>query len=629
MSKNGCLAPVALGPRSSNGHRTPFIVEWQQFMLPRKKSLLMSKYIRWQALLALLGIVLIAAVLLYVSMGRNTEPASPNPTPSATIIVQPRGGTYIEGVAGYPRLINPLFSELNDIDRDLCALVFEGLTRVNERNEIVPLLAERWQVSADGLTYTFYLRDSVRWQDGEPFTADDVLFTTGVLRSPDFPGLLNLSELWRSVQVKEIDRYTVQFTLLEPYAPFLDYTTMGLLPKHILEKVPVANLDQDPFNYAPVGTGLFKVEELTPDHILLGTNPYHRLWRSTQLDHVEFRFYPSYERILAAYETGEVMGISRLLAQDMDRARANPNLQFLSARLSGYSLIFLNLKNPDKPFFQDLRVRQALLYALDRQELIDGVLGGQGFVIHSPIIPQSWAYTPDVRQYAYDPEQAKALLDKAEWKLPDPRQVTLGEIKPADANVRAKKDQLLEFTLLTNDIPDRVALAHAIAEQWAAIGVRAMVQSVSMSDLTQNYLRQRRFDAVLSQWQSLPPDPDPYPIWHSTQATSSGQNYSGFDNRDADEAVEVARQITDPVKRAELYRNFQVIFAEQVPSLLLYQAVYSYAVDKQVRNVQIAPMSDPSGRFKSVVNWAVLEKKVLLRDLNDQIGDRLDKRVDP
>ena len=589
----------------------------------------MSKYIRWQALLTLLGIALIAAVLLYVSLGRRIELPPSYPTSSLAATVQARGGTYVEGVAGYPRSINPLFSSLNDIDRDLCALVFEGLTQVNERNEIVPLLAERWQVSGDGLTYTFYLRDSVRWQDGQPFTADDVLFTVSVLQSPDFPGLPNLSDLWRSVQATQIDRYTVQFTLLEPYAPFLDYTTIGLLPKHILEKVPIANLDKDPFNLAPVGTGLFKVEELTPDRILLGTNHYHRQWLRTQLDSIEFRFYPSYERVLAAYEAGEVTGVSRLLAQDMDRVRANPNLQLLSARLSGYSLIFLNLKNADKPFFQDVRVRQALFYALDRQGLIDSVLGGQGFVIDSPIMPQSWAYAPEVRQYSYDPEQAKALLDKADWTLPDPRQVTVGEVKAADAHVRTKKGQLLEFTLLTNDIPDRVALAHAIADEWAAIGVRATVESVSMANLTQGYLGPRKFDAVLSQWLSLPPDPDPYPVWHSTQATISGQNYSGFDNRDADEAIEVARTITDPAKRAELYRTFQAIFAEQVPSLLLYQAVYSYAVDKQVRNVQIAPMSDPSGRFRTVANWAILEKRVLLRDLNDQVGDKLDRRVDP
>jgi len=546
-----------------------------------------------------------------------------------TTVIQVRGGTYVEGVAGYPRFINPLFSELNDLDRDLCALIFEGLTTVNERNEIVPLLADRWEVSPDGLTYTFFLRDSVRWQDGEPFSADDVLYTIGLFQSPDFPGWPYLSELWRSVEVKKLDRYTVQFTLHESYAPFLDYTTIGLVPKHALENIPVSELYQDPFNYSPVGTGLWKVEELTQDHIVLVTNPYHRLWGETMLDRIEFKFYPSYEHIFTAYEAGEVLGISRLLARSMDRARSNPDLQILSARLSGHSLIFMNMNNPDRPFFQDQRVRQALLYALDRQALIDQVLGGQGFIIHSPIMPQSWAYDPQVRQYAYDPKQAKDLLERAGWQLPDPKQVALGELKPEDANFRAKKGQQLEFTLVTNDVPDRIALAHAIADQWEDVGVRVDVKAVSMSDLTLDYLRPRRFDAVLSQWQSLPPDPDAYPVWHSTQIEGTGQNYSGFVNRDADEAIEVARQLTDPGERAELYYQFQQIFADQVPALLLYQAVYTYGVDKRVRNVQIAPMPDPSGRFRSAAKWAVLAKEVLLSDWNDQVGDKLDKRAVP
>jgi peptide/nickel transport system substrate-binding protein len=588
-----------------------------------------SKYIRWQAVLTLLGIILIGAVLSSVALGR--EGHAPTPTlshpPSATTVIQVRGGTYTEGVAGHPGFINPLFSERSDTDRDLCALIFEGLTAINEHNQIVPSLAERWQVSPDGLTYTFFLRDNVRWQDGEPFTADDVLFTIGVLQSPDFPGDPYLAELWRTVQVAKLDDYTVQFTLLEPYAPFLDNTTIGLVPKHALEDVPIADLAQHPFNYAPIGTGLFKVEELTQDHILLGTNPYHRLWQETMLDHIEIKFYPSYEHIYAAYKAGKVMGISRIMARDLDQARADPNLQILSARLSGYSLIFLNLK---KPLFQDLRVRQALLYALDRQGLIDRVLKGQGLVIHSPIMPQSWAYNPQVKQYPYDPEQAKALLERAGWELPDSRKLTFGEIKPQDAGIRWKQGEQLEFTLLTNDVPDRVALAYAIAKQWEAVGVRAHVVAISsMSDLTLNYLRPREFDAVLSQWQKLPPDPDPYPVWHSTQATGEGQNYSGFENRDADEAIEVARQLTDPGARAPLYYQFQDVFAEQVPAILLYQAVYTYAVDKGVRNVQIAPMSDPSGRFRTVARWAVLEKTIPLSDLNDQVGDSLDKRSNP
>jgi peptide/nickel transport system substrate-binding protein len=589
----------------------------------------LSKYIRWQALLTLLGIVLVGAVLFYVSWGRQPVVPHLSPTPSGSTVVQARGGAYVEGVAGYPQFINPLFSELNDLDRDLCALIFEGLTAVSERNEIVPLLAHRWEVSEDGLVYTFYLRESVRWQDGEPFTADDVVFTLSVLQSPDFPGLPYLSELWRSVDVEKLDRYTVQFTLHAPYAPFLDYTTIGLLPAHLLEDVPVAELDQHAFNYEPVGTGLFQVEELTQEHVVLSANRYHRLWEQTRLDRLEMRFYPTYGDILAAYEAGEVMGVSRLQTEDVERVRSNPDMQMFSARLSGYSLVFLNMRSPDAPFFQDRRVRQALLYALDRQALIDRVLAGYGLVIHSPILPQSWAYDPEVKQYAYDPRQAKALLERAGWEYSESAEAILGDVGRPEARVRMKKGVPLEFSLLTNDVPDRVALAYAIADQWESVGVHVHVRAVSAAELTQRYLGPRAFDAVLSQWHALPPDPDPYPVWHSTQAEGGGQNYGGFDHRDADEAIEVARQLTDRDKRAELYRQFQEIFSEEVPAILLYQSVYTFCVDKQVRSVQIAPMPDASGRFRNISEWEVLEQEVRLSDLNDQISDTLDKQGYP
>ena len=589
----------------------------------------MSKYIRWQALLTVLGIVLVATLLFYMVPQRKAPALSPTATLAVTpakVVVQVRGGTYVEGLAGEPRFINPLFSQFSDVDRDLCALIFEGMTMVNERNEIVPLLAERWEASEDGLTYTFYLRDDMRWQDGEPFTADDVVFTIHLLQNPGFPGFHPHAELWRSVAVARVDDLTVRFTLSEPYAPFLDYTTIGIVPQHLLADAPMAELDRHPFNLAPVGTGLFKVKELTADYILLETNPYHRQWAETMLDYVEFKFYDSYEHVFAAYEAGEVLGIGRILTEDLGRARANPNLQIFSARLSGYALIFFNLQKPDMPFFQDRRVRQALLYALDRQRVIDQALGGQAVVIHSPIMPQSWAYNAGIKEYAYDPEMAVSLLEAAGFRLPDPSQVTFGAISAEMARVRVKGDEPLAFTLLTDNVPDHVAVAHAVAEQWAEVGVRAEVQETNLSDLASNFLRPRRFDAVLLEWPSQL-DPDPYPMWHETQIGESGQNYSGFVNRDASEAIEVARQLADRNERIEPYNRFQEIFADQVPAVLLYQPIYAYGIDRQVRNVQIAPMFAPCGRLRSIAGWALLEKEISLSDWNDQVGDQLDRRA--
>ena len=268
-------------------------------------------------------------------------------------------------------------------------------------------------------------------------------------------------------------------------------------------------------------------------------------------------------------------------------------------------------------------MRQALLYALDRQLLVDEVLAGQGMVIHSPIMPHSWAYNPNVKQYAQDLGMAVVLLEQAGFKLPDPQRRILDEDAPADAKIRAKKEQKLEFVLLTDTEPDHVALAHAVAAQWEAIGARVFVQSLSLSDLALNYLQPRQFDAALLEW---PPqlDPDPYPMWHETQIEGTGQNYASFIDRDASEAIEIARQLTDVGERTRLYYQFQDIFVQEVPAILLYQPIYTYGVDKRVRNVQISPMFDPSGRFRNIWQWAPLEKEILLRDLNDQEGDKLD-----
>lgn len=600
----------------------------------------MSKYIRWQALLTVLGIALVAAILFYLAPQRAALRATERTLLSAratsertpdglTRVVQVRGGTYVGGIAGYPHLINPLFSHLNDVDRDLCALVFEGLTRIDEHNEVVPLLAEQWRVSDDGLTYTFALRDSVRWQDGEPFTAEDVVFTIGLLQSEDLVPGSPYADLWRSVEVAAIAPYTVQFRLTESYAPFLDYTTIGLLPKHLLGDVPPAELAAHAFNYGPIGTGLFTVDAstATPERLVLIANRYHRLWAQTMLDQIEFRFYPSFERALEAYASGQVMGVSCILAEDLDRARAMPDLQLLSAHLSGLSMVLLNLQNAEAIFFQDQRVRQALLYGLDRQGLVDTVLDGQGLVIHSPIMPQSWAYDTTVEPYPYDLERAIQLLEEAGWMLPDPSPFAPVESSPDAVLPRAKRGEPLAFTMLTTDVPDRVALAYAIAKQWGELGIRVEVEAVSLSELMEDHLRPRDYDAALVQWK-VRTDPDPYPLWHSTQA-ESGQNYGGFVDRDADEAIEVARVIVDHDRRAELYAQFQEVFAERVPAILLYQPVYTYGVDAQVRGIQIAPMSDTSGRFRTVAQWAVREEEVLVTELNDRVGDTLDKRAQP
>lgn len=528
----------------------------------------------------------------------------------ATVLVPDVGGTYVEGLVGNPRYINPILCQYNQVDRDLCSLIFDGLTKLNERGEVVPDLAQSWDISDDGLVYVFHLRRDVLWHDEVPFSSDDVVFTVEAVQDPGYQGAPALAELWRSVEVAKLDSHTVQFTLREPFAPFLDYTTLGILPAHLLADVPAESLPNDPFSQHPIGTGLFQVEEISAEYALLQANPlFHG--PKPYLNKIEFRFYPDYKSVLGAYEQGEVQGISRVPPQNLLEVETHSGLKLFSARLTGYTLIFLNLQNAELPFFQEKPVRQALLYAIDRQELIDRVLKGQGLVAHSPILWGTWAYDNGVVKYEYDPEQAEDLLTRAGWHNPPHLSTMTGDTNGVgNEGVREKAGVQLAFTLLTDDDPLHVGLAEEIARQWEAIGVQAIPRAVD-SGLMREFLVPREFEALLVDLE-LHSDPDPYPLWHSTQASGEGQNYAGFVSYEVDKLLEEARCTTDSGRRAELYRRFQGIFADEVPSLLLYYPIYTHAVDEKVKGVQLGPMGDPSDRFRNVTDWYMVTKRVII-----------------
>jgi len=542
----------------------------------------LGRYLRWQAAIAVLGLALLAALLRYAAYNFTS------------VTVPDRGGTFVEGVAGNPQYLNPLLSQYNQVDGTLCALLFDGLTKLDEQGNVVPDLAETWTISADGLTYDFRLRAGLQWHDGAAVTAADVLYTVGAMQADDFPGVSWLKVLWQSVEVaapEGSDGLAVQFRLEQPLAPFLDYTTIGLLPAHLWQAVPVAQMRESQFNTRPVGTGPFQLGQISATRIELAVNPrYHGA--VPYLTGLAFRFYPDHQSLLPAFDRGEIDGVSSIWPAEIDAAAKRENLQLFTAPLSGYTLIYLNLQNPNVPFFEEKLVRQALLYALDRQGLIDTTLHGQGVVAHTPILPGTWAYDAEASRYDYDPEHARQLLDEAGWADSD------GD------GVRDRDGEKLAFILLG----DNQAMIEAIATAWAQIGVQVAAQNVTLPGLTSDFLAPRTFDAALVHWE-LAGDPDPYPLWQSTQI-QDGQNYAGWDNAAADAAIEQARAITDRAVRREHYVQFQRLFADEAPALLLYHPVYTYGVRDKVHAVQLAPLNSPADRFRNIADWYIVTKRI-------------------
>jgi peptide/nickel transport system substrate-binding protein len=558
-----------------------------------------TRHIFWQAVLAALGIVLVFLVLF--QLGSDQLPVE-----GPTVEVPVRGGTYVEGVLGYSEAINPILAprmvQANPVDQDLSALVFNGLTSLDHSGRISPSLAVEWQVLGDGAIYEFRLRPGVRWHDGAPLTSADVAFTVQAIQDPGYQGDPSLADLWRNVRVETPDDETVRFELAEPFPSFINYTTVGLLPAHLLGNVPATELPEHEFSTRhPVGTGMFKVESISPDRVVLAANQDY--WRPTPfLDRVEFWFYAGWEDLLADYEQGQIHGFHPPQIAYLSALAAMPELQIYSAESAGYGIVFLNLAGEATPFFQEKEVRQGLLYALDRQMLIDTHLRGQALVAHSPIAPMSWAYDPSVREYGYDPERAIGLLDASGWMDTD-----------AD-RIRDKDGIKLSFTLLTGDDASLASMAEEMARQWQAVGVEVQVRQVS-SEAANEAVRSRDFDAALVQV-GLTADPDPYPLWHSTQA-EAGQNFSGYASEEADVVMEEIRSTADIDELTRLYHSFQHIFAEDVPSLLVYYPIYTYAMDAQVRDVQLSPLFYSSDRFRNIEDWYIQTEAVVVTGENE------------
>ncbi|MCL4270102.1 MAG: peptide ABC transporter substrate-binding protein, partial [Anaerolineales bacterium] len=513
------------------------------------------------------------------------------------------GGIYTEALIGSMGRLNPMLDWNNPADRDVNRLIFSSLVRFDSRGLPQPDLADSWGVSADGVIYNFTIRSNATWHDGQPVTSDDVLFTIELIKSTGSLFPQDIKDMWSQIQVRQLNDKTFQFELPEPFAPFLDYATFGVLPKHILESVPADQLASAEFNLKPIGSGPYKFDRLLTSGgqitgvVLVANEDFYT--QPAFIEQVVFRYYPNSAAAFDAYQQGEVLGISQLTEDVLPAALAEPTLSVHTSRLPQMGLVFLNLNNPSISFFQNENVRRALMLGVNRNIIVSHILKGQAIVADGPILPGSWAYYEDIEKIAYDPDAAIKLLNEE------------GFIFSAGSDVRSKDGQPLTFTLVHPNDETHTLIAQAIQSDWALIGVRIELQSVAYDSLVNDYLTPRNYEAALADINtSRTPDPDPYLFWHQSEATG-GQNYSQWDNRTASEFLETARVLADFSERARLYRNFQVVFTEDMPSLPLYYPVYSYGVDVQVQGVQVAPLYDTSDRLALIDEWYLVTRRTL------------------
>lgn len=546
--------------------------------------------LRWQLLLAVMGLGLVLALLSY-----QVQSAS-----LCTTRVPATGGVFVEGIVGAPQSLNPLLSDPYPVERELTSLIFDGLTRYDESGQLVPHLAESWIVSEDGLTIRFRLRQGVAWHDGEPFTADDVVFTYRLMQADAFPGSVALRTLWQSVTVNKLDDYGVEIVLPQLYSPFLAATTRGILPAHQFEGATAVSITTASFNQEPVGTGPFMVaagQNWAETHRLrLIPNPAY--WRSgTKINTLEFRFYPDEAALLAAFEAGNIQAVNRVSQTLLPQVAAESGVRLFTAPEPGFTTLLFNLTESGSPALQDVAVRQALAYGLNREQLIDGVLNGQGLPLEGPYLSSNWAYNPALlTAYSHQPITATALLDAAGWGLLE------------GMAVRQQGEVVMTVRLLSlNDARSR-ALADGVAADWSALGVTVVVETAVSTEDFYEKLAARDFDVALVDIAGTS-DPDLYDFW-SQEAIIRGQNYGGWNNRHASEALENGRKTWPIAERQPFYNTFLRQYNNDLPAITLYQHVYTYALSTDVNDAEIGLITQPIDRYRSFSDWFLLYRDV-------------------
>lgn len=514
------------------------------------------------------SILLIALATLFTGCGHSTEKSVPK--------------TLRLRLAAEPGNLNPLLST------DLYAstvegMVFNGLLRVSSNMEMVPDLAESFEASEDGTRYTFTLRKDVRWHDGTPFTSADVAFTMDALLDPATNTVRRSQYVIDGVPIKynTPDPYTIVFDLPKPFAPFLVALSMPILPKHLLKGL---DINTATFNRHPVGTGPFVFETWQPGQFLMvRRNP--RYYRTpAKLDQILFKVIPDTNTALIALEKDEIDALD-LTAKDLERTKTMPSVDTYTYDQLQYIYMGLNQKNP---LFKDIRVREAIVRAIDREAIVRHILKNQGSVTYVPGAKASWAYPSSVEEiYPYDPTESRKLLTEAGF-ADNPRN-----------GIRERAGRQLSFILM---VPkgnlDRERSAEMIQRYLKAVGIDVSLQLTEFQSLIQTLQSKKDpkpYDAALLGW-SLGLDPDVYTIWHSKEYPN-GFNFVGYNNPKADQLLSQGRTEMDRQKRAEIYQELLTLLAKDAPYVFLYSPKANIAVNKRITGLA-AP--SPLGVFLDI-----------------------------
>ncbi len=530
-----------------------------------------------------------------------------------TVEIPSAGGTIREGIVGTPRFINPLIS-ISDADRDMVNLIYSGLLKSTENAGLIPDLAEGYTISPDGKVYTFILRSDAVFHDDTPLTADDVVFTIERAQDPFLKSSKRAN--WEGVTVEKISDHEVRFTLKQPYAPFAENMTLGILPKHLWQDTDAETFSFSQYNTEPIGSGPFKIKSIHTNSsrvpVTYELAPFtDYTFGKPFVSHFTVHFYKNDAELLRAFEQGDVDNVSTV-APEYAKQLSGANSRIETTTLPRVFGLFFNQNQA--AIFTHVEIRSALNMSAPREQIVRDVLLGYGNPINGPIPPGLLPTNPATTSLALSSttavkstgtstpvlststplELARKMLDRNGWKPNSTDNVLEKTIN--------KQKVRFEFSISTSNTPDLKKAAEILKQEWEKLGANVEIKTFDMGDLNQSVIRPRKYDALLF-GEIIGRDLDLFAFWHSSQRNDPGLNIAIYTNSRVDRLLEDARTSSSTAARFEKYRQFENEIGKDIPAVFLYSPDFIYIISNAIQGFSVLHATVPSERFGAVNLW--------------------------
>src|SRR3989344_5780289 len=507
------------------------------------------------------------------------------------------GGSISEGVIGTPRFVNPVLA-FSDADQDLVSLIYSGLMRKSPDGNLIADLAEKYDMSKDGLNYTFTLKNDIYFHDGKPVTADDIIFTINkvkdsVIKSPRKGN-------WEGVTVIKIDEKTIRFILKQPYASFLESATLGIIPSYLWSDSPI---ELNSTNTNPIGSGPYMVSSVNKQSS--GVIDYYELTAFKKfvlgrpyIKNISLHFYLNEDSLIKALENKEVDQISSITPLNAELLK-DAGYRVESTALPRVFGLFFN-QNVNQ-LFVDKAVINAINQVIDKDKIVREVLAGYGIVISDPIPPSIIEYQKINKKNDLPREEilqkVQESLAKSGWEKNSD-----GFLEKTVTEKKKKTITTLEFSISTSNAPELAKTALLIKQDLEAIGMKVDIKTFEVGNLNQEVIRPRKYDALLF-GQIINNESDLFAFWHSSQRRDPGLNVSMYTNANVDKILENAFVTIDKEARIKKYAQFEDEIKKDMPAVFLYTPQFIYIVSNNLQGILMNHITSPANRFLDVYSW--------------------------